>query len=121
LLDPKQQPQFVNPLPTPAVAQPAAPDSTHYELAVTQFRQDLGLRDARTGEPLMTTVWGYGRSWPGPTIEARRGQPITVRWTNDLVEHGSTSAGLRTTGRRLGVRGRPISCIQGSSIPNTCL
>ena len=28
---------------------------------------------------------------------------------------------LRTTGRRLGVRGRPISCIQGSSIPNTCL
>lgn len=88
LLDPKLQPQFVNPLPIPAVAQPVAPGTSRYELAVTQFRQDLGLRDARTGEPLMTTVWGYGRSCPGPTIEARRGQPITVRWINDLVEQG---------------------------------
>ena len=88
LLDPKQQPQFVAPLPIPAVAQPVSPGATHYELAVSQFCQDFGLRDARTGEPLMTTVWGYGRSCPGPTIEARAGQPITVRWTNDLVEQG---------------------------------
>jgi spore coat protein A, manganese oxidase len=31
-----------------------------------------------------TTVWGYNGVWPGPTIEARRGQPIAVRWTNSL-------------------------------------
>ena len=88
LLDPKRQPQFVTPLPIPPVAQPVVPGTLHYELAVTQFQHDLGLRDARTGEPLMTTVWGYGRSCPGPTIEARRGRPITVRWTNSLVEQG---------------------------------
>jgi spore coat protein A len=88
LLDPRRQPQFVSPLPVPAVARPVAPGAAHYELAVTQFRQDVGLLDVRTGQPLLTTLWGYGGSFPGPTFEARRDAPITVRWTNDLVDNG---------------------------------
>jgi spore coat protein A len=29
-------------------------------------------------------MWGYNGMWPGPTFETRRGQPITVKWTNKL-------------------------------------
>ncbi|WP_263381350.1 multicopper oxidase family protein [Granulicella arctica] len=31
-----------------------------------------------------TTVWGYNGTWPGPTIEARSGEPINVNWINRL-------------------------------------
>ena len=30
------------------------------------------------------TLWGYNGQYPGPTVEARRGQPIAVRWMNNL-------------------------------------
>jgi spore coat protein A len=41
------------------------------------------------GVGLPTPVWGYGRdgtepSYPGPTLVARRGHPIEVRWDNRL-------------------------------------
>ena len=38
------------------------------------------------GTPLTTTVWGYNGSYPCPTFVAQKGTPITVRWTNDLVD-----------------------------------
>jgi spore coat protein A len=84
VLNPRSQKQFVNPLPLPRVAQPVAPGGSHYEIPVNQFRQHLGIRDPKSGEPLLTTVWGYAGSTPGPTIEARRGVPVTVRWVNEL-------------------------------------
>ncbi len=31
-----------------------------------------------------TAMWGYNGMWPGPTFEARKGQPIAVKWTNQL-------------------------------------
>src|SRR5882724_6376727 len=31
-----------------------------------------------------STVWGYDGSVPGPTIEAERGQPVSVEWCNKL-------------------------------------
>ena len=86
LLDPEDQPQFVRPLPLPGVMQPTMPSGSHYEVSVSQFDQWLGLVDPSTGDPLMTTVWGYNGTYPGATFEARRDDPITVRWTNYLVE-----------------------------------
>jgi spore coat protein A len=32
----------------------------------------------------LTTVWAYGSAFPGPVIEAGVGQPVTVKWVNDL-------------------------------------
>jgi spore coat protein A, manganese oxidase len=29
-------------------------------------------------------MWGYNGMWPGPTIEALKGQPISVHWSNRL-------------------------------------
>ncbi|MGZ5245420.1 MAG: multicopper oxidase domain-containing protein, partial [Bacteroidia bacterium] len=84
LLDPATQQKFVNPLPLPGVAQPDTPGGTHYEISITQFKQDLGLKHPTTGQPLNTTVWGFNGSYPGPTIEARTNKTITVKWVNAL-------------------------------------
>jgi spore coat protein A len=83
---------FVDALPLPAVAQPIVGSpgaAAYYQLAAREVMQRLH-RDL----PL-TRVWGYGGSYPGPTIEARKGLPVTVTWINDLrvVETGA----LRTT------------------------
>jgi spore coat protein A len=31
-----------------------------------------------------TRLWGYNGTWPGPTLEARTGQPFSVKWINQL-------------------------------------
>ncbi len=80
-LDPLTQPKFVNPLPAPAVL-----TGTYHEIAITEFQQSLGLVAPMLGTPLMTTVWGYGGSYPGPTIEAVKGIPIRIKWINNLPE-----------------------------------
>jgi spore coat protein A len=66
--------------------EPAQPGGSHYEIAISQFSQRLGLFDPASGDPLSTSVWGYNGTYPGATIAARRGVPITVRWTNELVD-----------------------------------
>lgn len=93
-LDPASQPKFVHALPNP-LARTLVPDTvTHpgfdyYDVHMGEVRQDLGLRDPQTGQPLLTTVWGYGAageapSYPGPTFLARQGRPARVRWQNAL-------------------------------------
>lgn len=87
LLDPVSHPKFVNELPFPSVMQPVS--SNYYEVYIQPTEQDLGLnlKDAE-GQPVLTKVWGYGPesevSYPGPTIEARKGIEIKVKWYNDL-------------------------------------
>ena len=77
---------FQNDLPIPEII-----DGTNggsITLGVWQTSQFLGLYDVH-GDPLYTTVWGYGTSaehttYPGPTILAYEGVPITVNWQNNL-------------------------------------
>jgi spore coat protein A len=77
---------FENELPIPEVID--ATNGRHITLQVRQISQFLGLYDS-DGHPLDTTVWGYGTgigntSYPGPTILAYEGVPITVNWQNKL-------------------------------------
>lgn len=86
LLDPDSQPRFVNPLPVPSVIDASRPGG--YVLQMQQAEQWLGLVDG-DGQPLATTIWGYGRpgleaTYPGPTIVAYEGTPIQVNWQNKL-------------------------------------
>lgn len=72
---------FIDPLPLPGVAQPVTGQSggaAHYAISMTEQFQQLH------SELPQTRVWGYNGSYPGPTIEARSGEPVTVTWTNDL-------------------------------------
>jgi spore coat protein A len=72
---------FVDALPIPPIAQPTTGQpfaAAHYDIDVVEF-----MHQAHRDLP-PTKVWGYDGHWPGPTIAARRGQPVTVTWRNEL-------------------------------------
>lgn len=100
--------KFIDALPRPAVAQPVAPQGDaygrpgpdskrcdgdggkpsdcppQYHFILAQTSQQL-----HSELPYKTTVYGYSSgggpvTYPGPTIEARSGSPIEVRWENRL-------------------------------------
>lgn len=82
---------YLDPLPLPTPAQPVSGKiggAAHYEIAMVETFQQLH------SELPPTRVWGYAGSYPGPTIEARRGEPVTVTWINDLRDD---KGNLRTT------------------------
>jgi spore coat protein A len=83
LLNPNTQPRFQNALPIPAVID--ARGGGMFTIPVSQFQQDLGLKNPATGKPLLTTVWGYNGTYPGPTIVAKKDVPISVYWPNNLT------------------------------------
>jgi len=82
---------YVDALPRPSVATPVsgtAGAAASYELPLEQIEQNLH-RDLPP-----KTLWGYGGSYPGPTIEAGVDQPVDVNWHNDLRD---AQGHLRTT------------------------
>ena len=89
---------FADPLPLPATATSVAGTPggvATYDIAMREIQQQLHL------ELPPTTVWGYGdgpsgASYPGPTIEATTGNPITVNWINDLRDTSQLGDPLRS-------------------------
>jgi len=89
---------FVDALPLPAAAQPTSGSpggAATYDIAMREIDQNLH------SELPDTTVWGFGdgpsgAGYPGPTIEASEGLPITVNWINDLRDTSQTGDPLRT-------------------------
>jgi spore coat protein A len=78
---PVQLTPYLDPLPLPAVAQPTSGipgGAAHYDIAIREVMQQVH------SQLPPTRVWGYAGSYPGPTIEARRDQPVTVSWINDI-------------------------------------
>ncbi|WP_285473169.1 multicopper oxidase domain-containing protein [Actinoplanes sp. NBRC 101535] len=71
--------RFAVPLTIPPVLTPydAAGPTDIYEIRQVTAEAEIlpGLR---------TPVWTYGGVYPGPTIEARRGRPVSVRHRNEL-------------------------------------
>jgi spore coat protein A len=72
--------KFVNPLPIPKTLKPALKKDgiTYYRVKMKQFVQSLH-RDLPK-----TTLWGFDGSYPGPTIQVRRGEKVKVLWENQL-------------------------------------
>ena len=63
-----------------------------YDVAARQIQHNAGLTDPH-GNPVTTTVWGYGpplrgATWPGRTFEVAKNQRIAVRWRNRLIHAG---------------------------------
>ena len=72
--------KFIDALPLPAVLTPDTEKyegSDYYEISLTQFTQKLH------SQLPPTPVWGYEGSYPGPTIEARSGRPVRIKWINE--------------------------------------
>ena len=70
--------RFVDTLPIPKTVRGSS--ATALEIVMSEFRQQLH-RDLGS-----TLVWGYDGVYPGPTIEARRNEPIMVAWVNRLPD-----------------------------------
>ncbi|MFI1656824.1 multicopper oxidase family protein [Streptomyces sp. NPDC020472] len=72
-------PAFRVPLPLPAVLRPVATSggTDRYEITQREVTAEIlpGVR---------TRLWTYGGTFPGPTIESRRGRPVTVSHRNEL-------------------------------------
>ena len=70
---------FRTALPIPPVLSPVRSDSSadYYEIVQREAAAEI--------VPGMDTrIWGYNGTFPGPTIEARRGRPVVVTHTNRL-------------------------------------
>lgn len=93
-LDPSLVPKYVSPLVKPPAMPSSGGGGQYYEIAMRQFQQQI----LPPSLP-KTTVWGYGAveqagtvaeggSFYSPafTVEAIQGQPVTVKWVNDLVD-----------------------------------
>ncbi len=80
-LDPLTLTKYIDALPIPGVAPMAGPN--YYEIGAYRIQQQLH------SQLPPTMVYGYGTSqetasYPGPTIVARKGVPISIQWTNHL-------------------------------------
>ncbi|WP_222914028.1 multicopper oxidase [Natrinema sp. SYSU A 869] len=74
--------KWVDEVPCPGVIEPTGTKNgqPYYEIGMREVEQKL-----HNDLPL-TTVWGYDGQYPGPTIEAQQGEPIYVRWQNELPD-----------------------------------
>jgi spore coat protein A len=88
LIQPSTLVPFVDPLPIPVIAKPNRVKHTAGRPAPGQFyRLKMSSIVVKVHRDIPeTTVWVYGDSFPGPTIEARREKPVQVEWVNDLPE-----------------------------------
>ncbi|MES1257981.1 MAG: multicopper oxidase domain-containing protein, partial [Acidobacteriota bacterium] len=87
ILDPNRLAKFVDPLPVPPRAVSAGtrplPGSKGEEIPF--FRLTMRETATRFHRDLPPgRCWGFEGGSPGPTIEARTGQPILVEWVNAL-------------------------------------
>src|SRR5580692_2711931 len=60
-----------------------------------------------------SAVWGYDGRVPGPTIEAERGQAVTVVWRNEL--DGTLPVVVTTAPEATDASGVPVQCVPGLS------
>ena len=81
-LDPSTLTKYLDPCPVPAKLD----GTVAHTITTSEFTQQVLPSNFRTG-PYggKTLVWGYNNSYPGPTIEARRGVPLQVTFQNNIV------------------------------------
>jgi spore coat protein A len=72
-------PPFQVPLPIPAVLEPVDTSGGTDRYEITQREASAEILPGVT-----TPLWTYGGTFPGPTIESRRGRPVTVTHRNEL-------------------------------------
>jgi FtsP/CotA-like multicopper oxidase with cupredoxin domain len=95
---------YVDVLPVPGRLRAAEHDGrlvVHMRAGTHRFHRDLP----------ESTVWGYDGSVPGPTIEAERGQPVTVEWRNELTGPFPVVATTAPAGGD--ADGVPVQCVPG--------
>jgi spore coat protein A, manganese oxidase len=80
---------FVDPLRIPPTLVPAVRGKTHFYALTMKAGFAKLHRDLPT-----TVVWGFNGLYPGPTIRARKGNPVVVRQINYLPDHPAHDGGM---------------------------
>lgn len=72
--------KFVDPLPIPPLLKPkrATREFTYYESVMKEASHSFH------NELPLAKVWGYEGIYPGPTIEAKVGEKVYIKWINQL-------------------------------------
>ena len=97
---------FVDGLPLPSRLLAAEHDgrlTVSIRAAAHRFHRDLPV----------SSVWGFDGMVPGPTIEAERGQPVTVEWRNEL--EGPLPVSVTVAPEPTDADGVPVQCLAGLS------
>jgi spore coat protein A len=97
---------FVDALPVPRRVIAGEHDgrlTVHMRAGVHRFHRDLP----------ESRIWGYDGTMPGPTIEAERGQPLTVDWRNEL--DGRLPILVTIAPQATDADGVPVQCMPGLS------
>jgi spore coat protein A len=118
--------KFADPMPVPTVAKSlgmrAAPHGAvgvqpgqmleFYRLTMRQVPTKIH-RDVPP-----TPMWSYGETVPGPTIEAKSGQPVLIEWVNELPEKHSFPIDHTLCGAEAGVPDvRTAVHVHGAKVP----
>jgi FtsP/CotA-like multicopper oxidase with cupredoxin domain len=97
---------FVDALPVPSRLLAAERDgrlTVSIRVGEHRFHRDLPA----------STVWGFEGTVPGPTIEAERGQPVTVEWRNEL--EGPLPVLVTVAPQPTDADRVPVQCVPGLS------
>jgi len=79
-LHPETLEKFVDALPVPPLA-----NSMGTRQRAAFYRLAMGEFNAKVHRDLPATrMWGFAGGSPGPTIEARSGEPVLIEWVNNL-------------------------------------
>ncbi len=81
-LDPHDIPKYVDPLPMPNKL-----TGGKLTIKASEFPQQVLPTTDSNNVPTgfgKTVVWGYNGTYPGPTIDVKRGETTTVNWVNNL-------------------------------------
>jgi spore coat protein A, manganese oxidase len=108
-LHPERLERFVDPLPIPEPLEvtETRPHPQQPSLKIPYHRIAMRKVEVKVHRDLpATSIWSYGSSLsgsggsPGPTVEARKGQPLLIEWANNLpaqhflpIDHGLCGAG----------------------------
>jgi spore coat protein A len=102
-LHPERLARFVDPLPIPQSLRSTESRPHPHQPGVQVPYYRIAMRQVETKvhrDVPPTSIWSYGDSTPGPTIEARKGQPMLIEWANNLptqhflpIDHGLCGAG----------------------------
>ena len=121
MLHPQRLQRFVDPLPLPAIARRSQmrPDPQHPHRMIAFYQLPMCEAYASVHRDLPPTrFWGYDGTMPGPTIEARRGEPLLIEWANELpgqhllpIDHGLHGAGINVP------QVRSIVHVHGARVP----
>jgi spore coat protein A, manganese oxidase len=87
LLDVSALEKFADPLPIPGMirSKEMRPHPEHSGSRIPYYRLAMRQIAGKVHRDLKPTRgWGYANAFPGPTIEARSGEPVIVEWANEL-------------------------------------